>query len=129
MGARTGKQYVEGLRDDRRIYINGELVRDVTKYPPLEGVIRELAGLYDRQHEPGFKDSLTYQSPGAGESASTSFLIPATLQDVERRVSGERARAELTNGMMGRLPDYMNAYVADLAAIRGPLRLQHPFRK
>ena len=31
---------------------------------------------------------------------------------------GERARAELTNGMMGRLPDYMNAYVADLAAIR-----------
>ena len=118
MGARTGKQYVEGLRDDRRIYINGELVRDVTKYPPLEGVIRELADLYDRQHEPGFKDSLTYQSPGAGEPASTSFLIPATLQDVERRVRGERARAELTNGMMGRLPDYMNAYVADLAAIR-----------
>ena len=31
MGVRTGKQYVEGLRDDRRIYINGEIVRDVTK--------------------------------------------------------------------------------------------------
>ena len=43
---RTGKQYVEGLRDDRRIYINGEIVRDVTKYPPLQGVIRQLAALY-----------------------------------------------------------------------------------
>ena len=68
MGARTGKRSFEGLRDNRRIYINGEIVRDVTKYPPLEGVIRELAGLYDRQHEPGFKDSLTYQSPGVPES-------------------------------------------------------------
>ena len=123
MGVRTGKQYVEGLRDDRRIYINGEIVRDVTKYPPLQGVIRELAALYDRQHEQSFKEALTYRSsdpaePGSGEPVSTSFLIPTSLEDVERRVRGERARAELTNGMMGRLPDYMNAYVADLAAIR-----------
>jgi aromatic ring hydroxylase len=37
MGVRTGKAYVEGLRDDRRIYVNGELVRDVIQYPPLSG--------------------------------------------------------------------------------------------
>jgi aromatic ring hydroxylase len=123
MSVRTGKQYVEGLRDDRRIYINGEIVRDVTKYPPLQGVIRQLAALYDRQHEQGFKEVLTYRSsdpsePASGEPVSTSFLIPTSLEGVERRVRGERVRAELTNGMMGRLPDYMNAYVADLAAIR-----------
>jgi aromatic ring hydroxylase len=121
MGVRTGEQYVQGLRDDRRIYINGEKVRDVTKYPPLQGVIRELAALYDRQREPNFKDLLTYRSPSSGDPVSTSFLIPATLEEVERRVRGERARAELTNGMMGRLPDYMNAYAADLAAVRGLL--------
>ena len=126
MGVRTGKQYVEGLRNDRRIYINGELVRDVTKYAPLRGVIRELAALYDRQHEQGFKDVMTYRSPGAADPVSTSFLIPTTLEDVERRVRGERARAELTNGMMGRLPDYMNAYVADLAAIRDLLGRNQP---
>lgn len=123
MSVRTGKQYVEGLRDDRRIYINGEIVRDVTKYPPLQGVIRQLGALYDRQHEQGFKEVLTYRSsdpaePDSGEPVSTSFLIPTSLEGVERRVRGERVRAELTNGMMGRLPDYMNAYVADLAAIR-----------
>jgi aromatic ring hydroxylase len=118
MGVRTGNQYIEGLRDDRCIYINGERVRDVTKYPPLHGVIRELAALYDRQHEQNFRDALTYRSPTSGEPVSTSFLIPTALEEVERRVRGERMRAELTNGMMGRLPDYMNAYVADLAAIR-----------
>lgn len=126
MGVRTGQQYIEGLRDDRRIYINGEIVRDVTKYQPLRGVIRELAALYDRQHEPGFKDVLTHRLPGAEQPVSTSFLIPTTFEDVVRRMRGERARAELTNGMMGRLPDYMNAYVADLAAIRGLLGRNEP---
>ena len=126
MGARTGKQYIEGLRDNRRIYIDGKIVRDVTKYPPLQGVIRELAALYDRQHEAGFKDALTYCPAGAAEPVSTSFLIPTAFEDVERRMRGERARAELTNGMMGRLPDYMNAYVADLAAIRGLLGRNEP---
>jgi aromatic ring hydroxylase len=126
MGARTGKQYIEGLRDNRRIYIDGKIVRDVTTYPPLQGVIRELAALYDRQHEAGFKDALTYCPAGAAEPVSTSFLIPTAFEDVERRMRGERTRAELTNGMMGRLPDYMNAYVADLAAIRGLLGRNEP---
>src|SRR5690348_7959216 len=111
MGVRSGKQYVEGLRDDRRIYINGEIVRDVTKYPQLQGVIGELAALYDRQLEPKFKEALTYQPVDAKAPASTSFLIPSRFEDIELRVRGERTRAELTNGMMGRLPDYMNAYV------------------
>ena len=30
MGIRTGSEYVESLRDDRTIYVNGERVRDVT---------------------------------------------------------------------------------------------------
>jgi aromatic ring hydroxylase len=33
MGARRGQEYIEGLRDGRRIYVKGELVRDVTSYP------------------------------------------------------------------------------------------------
>jgi aromatic ring hydroxylase len=35
MGARTGQQYIEGLRDGRSVYVNGELVRDVTSYPRM----------------------------------------------------------------------------------------------
>ena len=42
MGARTGQAYIEGLRDGRHIYVNGELVPDVTQYPPFQGVIRTL---------------------------------------------------------------------------------------
>ena len=31
MGIRTGKNYIESLRDGRQMWIDGELVKDVTK--------------------------------------------------------------------------------------------------
>lgn len=49
MGARTGQEYIEGLRDGRSIYVNGELVHDVTQHPPFRGVIQlEEAGWCER---------------------------------------------------------------------------------
>ena len=68
MGARTGQEYIDGLRDDRELYVNGERVRDVTRYPAFQGVIREMAKLYDRQHEEAYKALLTYPSPTSNEA-------------------------------------------------------------
>ena len=48
---RTGKQFISGLQDEREIYVNGKLVRDVTEYEPYQGVIAEIAALYDLQHD------------------------------------------------------------------------------
>jgi aromatic ring hydroxylase len=116
MGARTGKQYVEGLRDGRHLYVNGALVRDVTTYPPFEGVIREIAGLYDLHHNPALRSDVTYPSPRDGAPVSSSFLHVRTWDDMEHRIKGERIRAESVFGMMGRMPDFMNAFVADMAS-------------
>jgi 4-hydroxyphenylacetate 3-monooxygenase/anthranilate 3-monooxygenase (FAD)/4-hydroxyphenylacetate 3-monooxygenase len=126
MGVRTGKAYIEGLRDDRRIYVNGELVRDVTQYPPFQGVIRTLADLYDRQHDPTYQPVLTSPSPISGQPVSTSFVLAKTWEEMEQRLRGERARCEFTYGLMGRLPDFMNAFVTDTAAIRGLLGRRTP---
>jgi aromatic ring hydroxylase len=35
MGARTGTDYLEGLRDDREIWLDGARVSDVTRDPRL----------------------------------------------------------------------------------------------
>lgn len=121
MGARTGREYIEGLRDNRRVYVRGELIRDVTQYPPFRGVIRTLADLYDRQHDPTYRDVLTTPSPTSGQPVTTSFVLAKTAEEIEQRVRGERACCELTYGLMGRLPDFMNAFVTDMAAIRGLL--------
>ena len=126
MGARRGQEYIDGLRDDRELYVNGELVRDVTTHPAFQGVIREMARLYDCQHQEPYKDILTYPSPTSNEPVSTSFVLAESWADIEKRRSGETTRCELTCGMMGRLPDYMNAFVADMAAITAWLGRNEP---
>ena len=116
MGIRTGQEYRESLRDGRTVYVNGERLKDVTIYPPFQGIIDTMAGLYDLQHNPTHQSLLTYPSPTTGEPVSLSFLLAETGEDVECRWRAEEFRAEATFGLMGRLPDFMNALVTDAAA-------------
>jgi 4-hydroxyphenylacetate 3-monooxygenase oxygenase component len=118
VAVRTGRQYVDRLRDDRRVFANGALVRDVTQHRPFQGIIRTLADLYDRHHDPAARDVLTFRSPTSGDRVSTSFLPAKTWAEMEQRAAGERARAEATYGSMGRLPDFMNAMLTDASTIR-----------
>ena len=89
MGIRTGQQYIEGLKDGRSLYIAGELVRDVTTYPPLQGIIRTLAQHYDAFHDPELKSKYTFKSPKDGQPVSNSFLIATTPELMAQRVEGE----------------------------------------
>jgi len=44
MPARTGRQYIEGLRELRReVWLRGERVKDVTTQPGLAGGVRAIA--------------------------------------------------------------------------------------
>jgi len=117
MGARTGAQYIAGLRDGRRIHVNGELVRDVTQYRGFRGVIDELARHYDRHHHPELRGKLTFASPKDGLPVSNSFLLANSRKLMEDRILGERLRSQYTCGLMGRLPDFMNGWVTDMALI------------
>ena len=58
MGARTGKQYLAGLREqEREVWLGGERVRDVTTHPGLRNGARAIAALYDMQHDPKLRDA------------------------------------------------------------------------
>jgi 4-hydroxyphenylacetate 3-monooxygenase oxygenase component len=124
MGIRTGQEYRESLRDGRTVYVNGERVKDVTTYPPFQGIIGTLASLYDLQHE--HKARLTYPSPQTGEPLALSFLMAETVEEVEQRSRAEEMRAEFTYGLMGRMPDFMNALVTDATAVREILSQREP---
>lgn len=126
MGARNGKQYLEGLRDNRQVFVGGEQVRDVTDHPHLRGAALELARVYDLQHDPNYRGALTFPSPADQEPVSTSFLWATDFDALEHRVAGESIRCDLTYGLMGRLPDYMNAFTTDCAAIGYLLGRHHP---
>ena len=45
MGIRTGRQFLDGLKDSREIWLEGERVEDVTTHPKLGRMAHTLADL------------------------------------------------------------------------------------
>ncbi len=113
MPARSGKQYLAGLREqEREVWLGGERVRDVTTHPGLKNGARAIASLYDMQLDPKLRDEMTYVSPTSGDRVGLSFLIPRTREDLEKRRVMMLNWARTTCGMMGRSPDFMNVTYA-----------------
>ena len=111
----TGKQYVDSLRDGRRLFIDGKVVSDVTAYPPLQGVIGTIAALCDDQHDPALSDILTCTSPTSGQRVSATYLEARTREQFEALAGCFHLRAKRTFGLMGRLTDFMSAFLVDLS--------------
>ena len=110
MPARTGKEYIAGLRDrPREVWIEGERVKDVTTHPGLRNGVKAVAALYDMQHDPGLREEMTFASPSTGDPVGLSFQIPRTAEDLVRKREMMSHWAWASCGMMGRSPDFMNS--------------------
>ena len=117
MPARTGAQYIAGLRERAAdIYIAGEKVADVTRHPAFAGGLQTVAGLLDMQHGPALRDEMTYSSPTTGDPVGLSFIMPRNGDDLKRRRKMMRNWARFSCGMMGRTPDFLNVAVMSMAA-------------
>ena len=109
MPARTGRQYIEGLREQRRkVWLRGERVKDVTTQPGLAAACA-IASPYDMQHDAKVGREMTYISPTSGDRVGLSFIIPRTKEELEARRAMMLNWARTTCGMMGRSPDFMNS--------------------
>ena len=113
MSLQTGTEFLESLRDDREVWLRGRRVPDVTREPGLERGVQTLASFVDRQHDPSFRDLLSFEE--GGERFAMSFLTPRTPEDVKRRGAAFYEWAKWSNGMMGRTPDYKNSSVMAFA--------------
>ena len=117
MPARTGDQYIAGLKENQpEVYLSGERVEDVTTHPAMRNAVRTMARLFDLQHDPALRDEMTYISPSSGDRVGLSFIVPRTPEDLERRHTMMTHWARQTCGMMGRSPDFMNVNVMAMAA-------------
>jgi 4-hydroxyphenylacetate 3-monooxygenase len=113
MPARTGRQYLNGLREQQReVWIGGERVKDVTTHPGLAGGARAIAALYDMQSDAALRDEMTYVSPTTGDRVGLSFINPRSREELEARRVMMLNWARSTCGMMGRSPDFMNVTIA-----------------
>ena len=117
MAARTGEQYLQGLRErPPEVWVGGQRVADVTAHPGFANGARSVAALYDMQHDPALREELTYPSPTTGEPVGMSFIMPQNLEDLERRRRMFYRWASWHGGFMGRTPDYMNAAFVAMAS-------------
>ncbi|MBV9828790.1 MAG: 4-hydroxyphenylacetate 3-monooxygenase, oxygenase component [Alphaproteobacteria bacterium] len=113
MPARTGQQYINGLKERAsEVWIGGERVRDVTAHKGLSGGVRAIAKLYDMQYDPALHEVMTYKSPTSGRPVGRSFDNPKTREALETRSQMMLNWARATCGMMGRSPDFMNVTFA-----------------
>jgi 4-hydroxyphenylacetate 3-monooxygenase oxygenase component len=114
MAARTGAQFLKGLRDGREVWVGGEKVADVTDHPAFRGAAHTLAEIFDLQH--AHAEDCLVPDPQTKERINVSHLIPRSKHDLELRHAGLQRTAEFSVGLMGRTPDYMNVTYAGFAA-------------
>lgn len=112
--ARTGKEYLEGIRDDgRELWLGGERVQDPTTHPALRGTAHAIAALFDLQHE--HAEECLVENPDTGEPMNVSHLVPRSREDLGRRRVGLERMARSHAGLLGRSPDYINVTLAGFA--------------
>ncbi|WP_428664831.1 4-hydroxyphenylacetate 3-hydroxylase family protein [Reyranella sp.] len=113
MTARTGEQFLKGLRDNRELWVGGDKVGSIADHPALMGAAQALAEVFDLQHRSA--DVCLMPDPETGEPINVSHMIPRSRADLERRHRGLERVAEYSVGLMGRTPDYMNVTFAGFA--------------
>jgi 4-hydroxyphenylacetate 3-monooxygenase oxygenase component len=113
VAARTGEQFLRGLRDSREVWLGGEKVSDPTSHPALAGAAHSIAAVFDLQHAQA--DRCLMPDPETGEPINISHMIPRSRADLERRHVALQTIAEFSVGLMGRTPDYVNVTYAGFA--------------
>lgn len=113
MTARTGQQYLDGLRDDRVVWLGNEKV-DIMSHPAFAGSLKGMAGYFDWQHTHA-QDCLV-ADPETGKPMSASLIVPRNADDLARRHKAFERFARYSVGMLGRTPDYVNVTLAGFVA-------------
>src|SRR5688572_9351854 len=116
---KSGKDYLESLRDGRVVYIGGERITDVTKHPAFAEAAKMVAGMYDAKRAPENRDLFTFEENG--QRYPLWYLQAKTQDDLRRRMRCHKAMADMTYGMMGRSPDHVSGFVTGMSTNPGAL--------
>ena len=100
---KTGKEYLQSIRDGRVLHIADERVGDVTLHAAFRNGARTYAALYDLKSRPELRDTMSYKEDG--ERFSMHFLRPRSREDLMRRTRAHEVIADFGCGLLGRSPD------------------------
>jgi 4-hydroxyphenylacetate 3-monooxygenase oxygenase component len=126
-GPMTGARYIASLRDQREVWIDGARVADVTTHPAFKDMVSELAGVYDLQNRPPYRDEMTCTDPDSGKRISVSWLLPRSAEDLKKKRRNSELWNELTWGQLGRSPDILAPYIISALHLKDAFgAVKHP---
>jgi 4-hydroxyphenylacetate 3-monooxygenase len=106
---RTGADHLKSLRDGRTVYIDGELVGDVTEHPAFRNAVRSAAALYDYQAREENLQLMTFQPDGSNRRVNRGWQMPRNYDELVLRRRALQAWAALSCGFFGRSPDHLSS--------------------
>jgi len=110
---KTGKDYLERLRDGRTVYIGRERVNDVTPPPAFAQAARSFAAFFDMKADPARREDMSYEEDG--DRHSLYYLKARSKDDLARRSTAHRLLAEANYGLLGRSPDYVSSFITGMS--------------
>lgn len=117
----TGDEYLKRIDAlNNEVWIHGQRVKGkISDHPAFKGLLESKAALYDLQHDPSLIDVLTFQPPNSKEKIGFSFQQPKTIDDLKKREAATRIWTRTNDGLMRRMPDYVNSGIMALATASG----------
>ena len=125
---RNGKDYLEQARDDRAVYLDGQLIENVVDHPAFRNSFRTIADLYDFQAAPENLDLMTFDSPSSGGRVNRCWQLPRSYDELVQRREAITAWAELTYGFLGRSPDHVASCLSGMMMGLGVFENHSPQR-
>jgi 4-hydroxyphenylacetate 3-monooxygenase len=105
--ARTGAEHIASLKDGRTVYIDGQLVPDVTTHPAFRNAVQSAGALYDFQAKPENIELMTFTPEGASRRVNRAWQMPRSYEEMVLRRKALQAWARVHYGFMGRSPDHV----------------------
>jgi len=104
---KTGAEHIKSLNDGRTVYLDGELVGDVTEHRAFRNAVRSAAALYDFQARPENLELMTFAFDGSNRRVSRAWQMPHSYDEMVQRRKALQAWAALSCGFLGRSPDHL----------------------
>src|SRR5258708_32439040 len=83
--AKTGAEHIASLRDGRTVYIDGQLVPDVTTHPAFRNSVKSAGALYDFQAQPENLELMTFTPEGSSRRVNRAWKTPRSYEEMVQR--------------------------------------------
>ncbi|HEX2320718.1 MAG TPA: 4-hydroxyphenylacetate 3-hydroxylase family protein [Streptosporangiaceae bacterium] len=102
---RTGKEYKDSIADGREVWIDGELVADVTTHPAFKPIVDVRARIYDMARDPATAATMTYTDDETAEICAIGGKPPRTKHDWHAKHAAVETVLDDVGGVVTRVGD------------------------